>query len=260
VNKSANKRTLQMKKQSIFATAALIPVLFFTAYMLFNSIDNKTKKQSLPEATIIQNISRDTIKKEKPDTGTEYTKQKPKLKRSNKRLSNKTRKHKRRGAKSSVTAKRHSSRRVQKTAGTSFQTSRLKPEAKPDPVDLKLAQYKRDLAAHESGTISIDKIMRNKKVLITDNMKKNMRKGQPSEIVSVADGEVIKSAKTDENGQTIIIRHDGGFITSYYHLTKRHVKSGDKVREGQKIGTTGGKGELYQFRFKVSSKIESPWN
>jgi predicted chitinase len=60
-------------------------------------------------------------------------------------------------------------------------------------------------------------------------------------VLSVADGEVVRSDMSDYGGygNFIIIDHDG-YFSAYAHLTDRQVNVGDKVKQGEQIALSGG--------------------
>jgi murein DD-endopeptidase MepM/ murein hydrolase activator NlpD len=60
-----------------------------------------------------------------------------------------------------------------------------------------------------------------------------------TEIRAAADGEVVYSAELTGYGNTIIVRHGGGYATVYAHNDRNHVREGDLVRQGQVIGSVG---------------------
>jgi murein DD-endopeptidase MepM/ murein hydrolase activator NlpD len=61
--------------------------------------------------------------------------------------------------------------------------------------------------------------------------------------VMAADGGVIIiSEYSPSYGHYIVISHGNGMTTLYAHLSKRLVKEGDKVTQGQKIGLIGSTG------------------
>ncbi|SHN93038.1 murein hydrolase activator EnvC family protein [bacterium endosymbiont of Bathymodiolus sp. 5 South] len=73
---------------------------------------------------------------------------------------------------------------------------------------------------------------------------------------AVKDGMVVYSGnKNKKNGKTIIIKHSLGFYSSYMQNQTLQVQSGDKVKKGQVIATTG-KNNFY-FEMK---KFETPIN
>jgi len=61
-------------------------------------------------------------------------------------------------------------------------------------------------------------------------------------VYAAGDGTVIRSAYSAANGHHVFIRHAGSIETRYLHFTKRKVKKGQKVRQGQTIGTVGSTG------------------
>ena len=58
-------------------------------------------------------------------------------------------------------------------------------------------------------------------------------------IMSVADGVVLKTEKQKTGGNCIFVKHDDGIVSLYGHLDTMVVKKGQKVSLGQKIGTMG---------------------
>lgn len=65
-------------------------------------------------------------------------------------------------------------------------------------------------------------------------------KGTP--IMAVGDGVVIKSEYKRNNGNYVKIRHNDTYTTQYLHMSKRSVKVGDAVKQGQTIGLVGSTG------------------
>lgn len=61
-------------------------------------------------------------------------------------------------------------------------------------------------------------------------------------IVATADGMVIASAYAGGNGNYVKIQHDNVYATQYLHMSKRAVKRGDRVKQGQVIGYVGSTG------------------
>ena len=60
-------------------------------------------------------------------------------------------------------------------------------------------------------------------------------------VVAAADGQVYTVYEDDQMGMTVVIRHDGGYVTEYSSLAKElSVKSGEAVHMGQVIGCVGG--------------------
>jgi murein DD-endopeptidase MepM/ murein hydrolase activator NlpD len=61
-------------------------------------------------------------------------------------------------------------------------------------------------------------------------------------VYAAGDGTVIRSAYSAANGNHVFIKHAGSIETRYLHFTKRLVKTGQKVKQGQTIGTVGSTG------------------
>jgi murein DD-endopeptidase MepM/ murein hydrolase activator NlpD len=61
-------------------------------------------------------------------------------------------------------------------------------------------------------------------------------------VYAAGDGTVTRSAYSAANGNHVFIKHAGSIETKYLHFTKRLVKQGQKVRQGQTIGTVGSTG------------------
>lgn len=62
-------------------------------------------------------------------------------------------------------------------------------------------------------------------------------------IVATAAGTVVESSYHDEFGNYVIIDHGNGFTTRYAHNTENLVSSGDVVKKGDTIATTGSTGQ-----------------
>lgn len=58
-------------------------------------------------------------------------------------------------------------------------------------------------------------------------------------IFSVGDGRVSASGYSKANGNFVFIRHGDTYQTKYLHLHKRNVKKGQRVKQGQIIGSVG---------------------
>lgn len=66
------------------------------------------------------------------------------------------------------------------------------------------------------------------------------RTGDP--VIATADGKIIYAGKNGGYGNFIKISHGDGFTTSFAHLQKINVRSGDQVSRGQVIGAVGNSG------------------
>ncbi|XBC37968.1 MAG: peptidoglycan DD-metalloendopeptidase family protein [Buchnera aphidicola (Floraphis choui)] len=61
-------------------------------------------------------------------------------------------------------------------------------------------------------------------------------------ILSIGNGEIIKTKSSLGAGKYITIKHNVQYVTRYMHLKKILVKVGDKVKRGDKIGLSGNTG------------------
>jgi murein DD-endopeptidase MepM/ murein hydrolase activator NlpD len=61
-------------------------------------------------------------------------------------------------------------------------------------------------------------------------------------VMAAGDGKVIKAAYDKYNGHHVFIQHGEKYVTKYLHFTKRKVKQGQTVKQGQLIGTVGSTG------------------
>jgi len=64
-------------------------------------------------------------------------------------------------------------------------------------------------------------------------------------VSATADGTVTAAASSRTTGNTVRIRHEGGYETVYAHLESMSVRAGQQVRAGQKIGTVGMSGQAF---------------
>lgn len=82
-------------------------------------------------------------------------------------------------------------------------------------------------------------------------------------IVSTANGIVEKSGYTRGNGNYVKVKHNSTYSTQYLHMTKRKVKVGQRVKQGQVIGTVGSTGLATGphvcYRFWVNGKQVDPY-
>jgi len=61
-------------------------------------------------------------------------------------------------------------------------------------------------------------------------------------VYAAGDGTVIRSAYSATNGNHVFIQHPNSIVTKYLHFSKRAVKQGQKVKQGQTIGYVGSTG------------------
>lgn len=61
-------------------------------------------------------------------------------------------------------------------------------------------------------------------------------------VIAAGDGRVVRSTYDKYNGHHVFIQHGEKYVTKYLHFTKRAVKSGEVVEQGQVIGYVGSTG------------------
>ncbi|TDF37543.1 peptidase M23 [Alteromonadaceae bacterium M269] len=66
------------------------------------------------------------------------------------------------------------------------------------------------------------------------------RRGTP--VMAAGDGKVIKAGYDKYNGHHVFLQHGEKYVTKYIHFTKRLVKRGQSVKQGDIIGTVGSTG------------------
>lgn len=85
-------------------------------------------------------------------------------------------------------------------------------------------------------------------------------------VLAAADGKVIEISEDEAMGTTVVIDHDGGYLTCYSSLSSElSVKEGDTVTMGQTIGTVGNTalmetavGDHLHFSVSCNGKIIDP--
>ncbi|MGS0730324.1 peptidoglycan DD-metalloendopeptidase family protein, partial [Shewanella sp. 0m-11] len=81
-------------------------------------------------------------------------------------------------------------------------------------------------------------------------------------IKAAGNGRVIKSSYNKYNGNYVFIKHNDTYTTKYLHLTKRNVKTGQSVKQGQIIGTLGSTGRVtgphLHYEFIVNGVHRNP--
>jgi len=81
-------------------------------------------------------------------------------------------------------------------------------------------------------------------------------------IIASGAGTVIASAYNKYNGNYVFIKHSNTYVTKYLHLTKRKVRTGQKVKQGQLIGTLGATGRVtgphLHYEFLVHGVHKNP--
>lgn len=61
-------------------------------------------------------------------------------------------------------------------------------------------------------------------------------------VYAAGDGKVIRSAYDKYNGHHVFVQHGQNYITKYLHFTRRAVKNGERVHQGEVIGYVGSTG------------------
>ena len=88
------------------------------------------------------------------------------------------------------------------------------------------------------------------------------KKGTP--VYSTAAGTVIASDFDEKRGHRIVIDHGNGYSSAYYHLDAREAKVGDRVEQGQRIGTVGtsgvSTGPHLHFEVRVNGEPQNPFD
>ncbi len=81
-------------------------------------------------------------------------------------------------------------------------------------------------------------------------------------IWSAGNGIVTESGYNQFNGHYVFIRHNSQYTTKYLHLSKRKVKKGQKIRQGEVIGLLGGTGRVtgphLHYEFLVNGVHKNP--
>ncbi len=81
-------------------------------------------------------------------------------------------------------------------------------------------------------------------------------------IMAAGDGRVVASAYNNLNGHYVFIQHANNIVTKYLHLSRRDVKQGDRVRQGQHIGRLGATGRVtgahLHYEFVVDGVHRNP--
>tara|TARA_R110000737_G_scaffold89824_1_gene122279 strand:- start:5464 stop:6876 length:1413 start_codon:yes stop_codon:yes gene_type:complete len=66
------------------------------------------------------------------------------------------------------------------------------------------------------------------------------KKGTP--VVAAGNGKVVRASYDKYNGHHVFLQHGNGIETKYIHFSKRAVKKGQRVKQGQVIGYVGSTG------------------
>ncbi|QIZ77617.1 peptidoglycan DD-metalloendopeptidase family protein [Ferrimonas lipolytica] len=81
-------------------------------------------------------------------------------------------------------------------------------------------------------------------------------------IMAAGDGVVTHSTYNNLNGNYVFIKHSNTYVTKYLHLSKRLVKKGQRVKQGQSIGKLGSTGRVtgahLHYEFLVNGVHRNP--
>jgi murein DD-endopeptidase MepM/ murein hydrolase activator NlpD len=81
-------------------------------------------------------------------------------------------------------------------------------------------------------------------------------------VVAAGKGRVIRSTYDRFNGHHVFIQHGDRYVTKYLHFSKRKVKKGDTVKQGQVIGLLGAtglaSGPHLHYEFLVDGVHQNP--
>lgn len=81
-------------------------------------------------------------------------------------------------------------------------------------------------------------------------------------VYAAGDGRIVEAGYNSANGNYVFIQHGESFKTHYLHLNKRRVSKGDRVKQGQVIGTVGSTGSAtgphLHYEFLVNGVHRNP--
>ena len=81
-------------------------------------------------------------------------------------------------------------------------------------------------------------------------------------VYAAGDGRVVEAGYSKPNGNYVFIQHGEGFKTHYLHLNRKRVKRGERVKQGQVIGTVGSTGAAtgphLHYEFLVNGVHRNP--
>jgi len=81
-------------------------------------------------------------------------------------------------------------------------------------------------------------------------------------VYAAGDGRVVETGYTRANGNYVFIQHGEQYKTHYLHLHKRRVKQGERVEQGEVIGTVGATGAAtgphLHYEFLVNGVHRNP--
>jgi len=81
--------------------------------------------------------------------------------------------------------------------------------------------------------------------------------GDPIQVAN--DGVVVMVRECFASGNTVIVNHGGGLLTSYFHMSRFLVKEGDVVKQGQLIGLVGKTGRVTGPHLHWGAHVDGLW-
>ncbi len=79
------------------------------------------------------------------------------------------------------------------------------------------------------------------------------------EIRAANDGRVVMVRDCYTSGNTVLVEHGGGLITSYFHMSKFLVKPGQEVKRGELLGLVGKTGRVTGPHLHFGAHIGTMW-
>lgn len=70
----------------------------------------------------------------------------------------------------------------------------------------------------------------------------DLRAGRGTTVVAAEDGVVISARTATGYGRMVLVQHANGYQTRYAHLQRIHVRSGQTIRQGERVGIAGDSG------------------
>ncbi|AGC44433.1 M23 peptidase domain-containing protein [Myxococcus stipitatus DSM 14675] len=78
-------------------------------------------------------------------------------------------------------------------------------------------------------------------------------------VMASNEGTVVMTRDNYAAGKTVLIHHGADLYTSYFHLSRIHVKNGAKVTQGQRIGEVGSTGRVTGPHLHWGVKVGGRW-
>jgi murein DD-endopeptidase MepM/ murein hydrolase activator NlpD len=81
----------------------------------------------------------------------------------------------------------------------------------------------------------------------------NIAASAGAKVAAAAAGEVVYAGELPGFGNLVLLKHDGGWVTAYAHLSRIGVKMRDRVAQGQEVGQVGQTGlvDQPQLHFEI---------